>query len=221
MNMGLENLEKNLGYSFERKETLIKALTHVSKSEVNNEVFEFLGDSVLSLVISKLLVEKFPKNDEGTLSLMRSKLVSRTTLNKVSKKLDLDRYIVKGDSLIGQETPENILGNALEALFGAIYVESGLDFLEKIIKNLFAQEIESLRAGSLKNSKTLLQEYCQKNKVSLPTYNQIKKKEYKNSFVVLCKLNESLNCLGFGKSLKLAEQDAAKTLLKEMGFKDE
>ena len=221
MNKGLENLEKNLGYSFERKETLVKALTHVSKSEVNNEVLEFLGDSVLSLVISKLLVEKFPKNDEGTLSLMRSKLVSRTTLNKVSKKLDLDRYIVKGDSLIGQETPENILGNALEALFGAIYVESGLDFLEKIIKNLFAQEIESLRAGSLKNSKTLLQEYCQKNKVSLPTYNQIKKKEYKNSFVVLCKLNESLNCLGFGKNLKLAEQDAAKTLLKEMGFKDE
>ena len=116
MNKGLENLEKNLGYSFERKETLVKALTHVSKSEVNNEVLEFLGDSVLSLVISKLLVEKFPKNDEGTLSLMRSKLVSRTTLNKVSKKLDLDRFIVKGDSLIGQETPENILGNALEAL---------------------------------------------------------------------------------------------------------
>ena len=65
MNEGLENLEKSLGYSFERKETLVKALTHVSKSEVNNEVFEFLGDSVLSLVISKLLVEKFPKNDEG------------------------------------------------------------------------------------------------------------------------------------------------------------
>ena len=164
MNKDFKKLEKNLGYSFQKKETLVKALTHVSKSKENNEVFEFLGDSVLNLIISQILVEKFSMDDEGTLSLMRSKLVSRTTLNKIAKKLELDSFIIKGDSLAGQETPENILGNSLEAILGAVYKESGLEFIQKIIETNFAKEIELLREGNLKNSKTLLQEYCQKNK---------------------------------------------------------
>ena len=221
MNINFGNLEKKLGYSFQKKEVLVKALTHVSKSKVNNEVFEFLGDSVLNLIISQILVEKFSTDDEGTLSLMRSKLVSRTTLNRIAKELELDSFIIKGDSLRGQKTPDNILGNTLEALFGAIFKESGLEFLENIILNLFVQDIDSLGSESLKNSKTLLQEYCQKNRFSLPTYDQIQKKEYINSFVVMCKLDESNNCLGFGKSLKIAEQDAASRLLKQIGFKDE
>ena len=221
MNKDFKKLEKNLGYSFQKKETLIKALTHVSKSKENNEVFEFLGDSVLNLIISQILVEKFSMDDEGTLSLMRSKLVSRTTLNRVAKKLELDSFIITGDSLAGQETPENILGNALEAIFGAVYKESGLEFIRKIIETTFTREIELLREGNLKNSKTLLQEYCQKNKFSLPTYNQIEKKENIYPFIVNCKLDESSSCEGFGKSLKLAEQDAAARLLKKIGVKDE
>ena len=221
MNKDFKKLEKNLGYSFQKKETLVKALTHVSKSKENNEVFEFLGDSVLNLIISQILVEKFSMDDEGTLSLMRSKLVSRTTLNKIAKKLELDSFIIKGDSLAGQETPENILGNSLEAIFGAVYKESGLEFIQKIIETTFAKEIELLREGNLKNSKTLLQEYCQKNKFSLPTYNQIEKKENIYPFIVTCKLDESSSCEGFGKSLKLAEQDAAARLLKKIGVKDE
>ena len=221
MNKDFKKLEKNLGYSFQKKETLVKALTHVSKSKENNEVFEFLGDSVLNLVISQILVEKFSMDDEGTLSLMRSKLVSRTTLNRVAKKLELDSFIITGDSLAGQETPENILGNALEAIFGAVYKESGLEFIRKIIETTFTREIELLREGNLKNSKTLLQEYCQKNKFSLPTYSQIEKKENIYPFIVTCKLDESSSCEGFGKSLKLAEQDAAARLLKKIGVKDE
>ena len=221
MNKDFKKLEKNLGYSFQKKETLVKALTHVSKSKENNEVFEFLGDSVLNLVISQILVEKFSMDDEGTFSLMRSKLVSRTTLNRVAKKLELDSFIITGDSLAGQETPENILGNALEAIFGAVYKESGLEFIRKIIETTFTREIELLREGNLKNSKTLLQEYCQKNKFSLPTYSQIEKKENIYPFIVTCKLDESSSCEGFGKSLKLAEQDAAARLLKKIGVKDE
>ena len=220
MNKDFKKLEKNLGYSFQKKETLVKALTHVSKSKENNEVFEFLGDSVLNLIISQILVEKFSMEDEGTLSLMRSKLVSRTTLNKIAKKLELDSFIITGDSLAGQETPENILGNALEAIFGAVYKESGLEFIRKIIETTFTREIELLREGNLKNSKTLLQEYCQKNKFSLPTYNQIEKKENIYTFIVTCKLDDS-SSEGFGKSLKLAEQDAAARLLKKIGVKDE
>ena len=221
MNKDFKKLEKNLGYSFQKKETLVKALTHVSKSKENNEVFEFLGDSVLNLIISQILVEKFSMEDEGTLSLMRSKLVSRTTLNKIAKKLELDSFIITGDSLAGQETPENILGNSLEAILGAVYKESGLEFIQKIIETTFAKEIELLREGNLKNSKTLLQEYCQKNKFSLPTYSQIEKKENIYPFIVTCKLDESSSCEGFGKSLKLAEQDAAARLLKKIGVKDE
>ena len=94
MNKDFKKLEKNLGYSFQKKEALVKALTHVSKSRENNEVFEFLGDSVLNLIISQILVEKFSMDDEGTLSLMRSKLVSRTTLNRVAKKLELDLSLI-------------------------------------------------------------------------------------------------------------------------------
>ena len=117
MNINFGNLEKKLGYSFQKKEVLVKALTHVSKSKVNNEVFEFLGDSVLNLIISQILVEKFSTDDEGTLSLMRSKLVSRTTLNRIAKELELDSFIIKGDSLRGQKTPDNILGNTLLVQF--------------------------------------------------------------------------------------------------------
>ena len=141
MNKDFKKLEKNLGYSFQKKETLVKALTHVSKSKENNEVFEFLGDSVLNLIISQILVEKFSMEDEGTLSLMRSKLVSRTTLNKIAKKLELDSFIIKGDSLAGQETPENILGNSLEAIFGAVYKESGLSLYKKLLKLLLRKRL--------------------------------------------------------------------------------
>ena len=94
----LENLEKKLGYAFDKKDLLKKALTHISKSNENNETLEFLGDAVINLSISDLIIKNFPNVDEGILSLMRSKLVSRDTLNKIGKEIKLNEFIICGES---------------------------------------------------------------------------------------------------------------------------
>ena len=212
----LANLEKDLEYTFEDKNLLIKALTHTSSSQENNEVLEFLGDSVLNLIVTELLLEKFPNENEGFLSLMRSKLVSRKILNKIANDFKLEEFLILGESFKNQKIPEDLLGNALEAILGSIFLEKGLQPLRKIFKKNFNKEISLLSKSDLKNSKTILQEYCQKNKFNLPTYNQIEKDEKLNSFVVICRLNEDLQSEGHGKNLKCAEQDAAEKLIKEI-----
>ena len=160
----LANLEKNLEYTFKDKNLLIKALTHTSSSQENNEVLEFLGDSVLNLIVSELLLEKFPDENEGFLSLMRSKLVSRKILNKIANDFKLEDFLILGESFKNQKIPEDLLGNALEAILGSIFLEKGLQPLRKIFKKNFNKEISLLSKSDLKNSKTILQEYCQKNK---------------------------------------------------------
>ncbi len=217
----LENLEKKLGYAFDKKDLLKKALTHISKSNENNETLEFLGDAVINLSISDLIIKNFPNVDEGVLSLMRSKLVSRDTLNKIGKEIKLNEFIICGESFKNQTLPENILGNALEAIFGAIYQEKGFETSKKIVTNLFAKKIELIIPEDLKNTKNILQEYCQKNGLGLPSYNQILKNEKKDYFSVLCKMNEHLYSIGYGKKLKLAEQDAALKLINQIGILDE
>ena len=212
----LANLEKDLEYTFKDKNLLIKALTHTSSSQENNEVLEFLGDSVLNLIVTELLLEKFPNENEGFLSLMRSKLVSRKILNKIANDFKLEEFLILGESFKNQKIPEDLLGNALEAILGSIFLEKGLQPLRKIFKKNFNKEISLLSKSDLKNSKTILQEYCQKNKFNLPTYNQIKKDEKLSSFVVICRLNEALQSEGHGKNLKCAEQDAAEKLIKEI-----
>ena len=209
-------LEENLQYSFKDKNLLIKALTHISSSQENNEVLEFLGDSVINLIISELLIEKFPSKNEGFLSLMRSKLVSREMLNKIAKDLQLKDYIILGESFKNQKITEDLLGNALEAILGSIFLEKGLLPVRKVIKIFFKKEIVSLSKSDLKNSKTILQEYCQKNNLNLPSYCEIKKDERINSFVVICLINEDLQSLGYGKNLKYAELDAAKKVMKKI-----
>ena len=217
----LENLEKKLGYAFDKKDLLKKALTHISKSNENNETLEFLGDAVINLSISDLIIKNFPNVDEGILSLMRSKLVSRDTLNKIGKEIKLNEFIICGESFKNQTLPENILGNALEAIFGAIYQEKGFETSKKIVVNLFAKKIELIIPEDLKNTKNILQEYCQKNGLGLPSYNQILKNEKKDCFSVFCKMNEHLYSIGYGKKLKLAEQDAALKLINQIGILDE
>ena len=217
----LENLEKKLGYAFDKKELLKKALTHISKSNENNETLEFLGDAVINLSISDLIIKNFPNVDEGILSLMRSKLVSRDTLNKIGKEIKLNEFIICGESFKNQTLPENILGNALEAIFGAIYQEKGFETSKKIVTNLFAKKIELIIPEDLKNTKNILQEYCQKNGLGLPSYNQILKNGKKDYFSVFCKMNERLYSIGYGKKLKLAEQDAALKLINQIGILDE
>ena len=210
------NLEKKINYSFKNKIYLSTALTHSSKSKTNNERLEYLGDAVINLAISDYLIKNFTDLDEGSLSILRSNLVSRATLSKVASQLGLESYLKIGKSLLNQENKKiSIYGNAFEAIIGGIYLDKDFSQAASVVINLLAQEIESLKKNKTKDKKTLLQEELQQRKVDLPVY----KLNYENdeSFNVICEVQE-LNLLseGQGKNKKEAEQNAAANLLEKL-----
>ena len=210
------NLEKKINYSFKNKIYLSTALTHSSKSKNNNERLEYLGDAVINLAISDYLIKNFTDLDEGSLSILRSNLVSRATLSKVASQLGLESYLKIGKSLLNQENKKiSIYGNAFEAIIGGIYLDKDFSQAASVVINLLEQEIESLKKNKTKDKKTLLQEELQQRKVDLPVY----KLNYENdeSFNVICEVQElDLLSEGQGKNKKEAEQDAAANLLEKL-----
>jgi len=210
------NLERKINYSFKNKIYLSTALTHSSKSKNNNERLEYLGDAVINLAISDYLIKNFTDLDEGSLSILRSNLVSRATLSKVASQLGLESYLKIGKSLLNQENKKiSIYGNAFEAIIGGIYLDKDFSQAASVVINLLEQEIESLKKTKTKDKKTLLQEELQQRKVDLPVY----KLNYENdeSFNVICEVQElDLLSEGQGKNKKEAEQNAAANLLKKL-----
>ena len=210
------NLEKKINYSFKNKIYLSTALTHSSKSKNNNERLEYLGDAVINLAISDYLIKNFTDLDEGSLSILRSNLVSRATLSKVASQLGLESYLKIGKSLLNQENKKiSIYGNAFEAIIGGIYLDKDFSQAASVVINLLEQEIESLKKTKTKDKKTLLQEELQQRKVDLPVY----KLNYENeeSFKVICEVRElDLLSEGQGKNKKEAEQNAAANLLEKL-----
>ena len=210
------NLEKKINYSFKNKIYLSTALTHSSKSKNNNERLEYLGDAVINLAISDYLIKNFTDLDEGSLSILRSNLVSRATLSKVASQLGLESYLKIGKSLLNQENKKiSIYGNAFEAIIGGIYLDKDFSQAASVVINLLEQEIESLKKNKTKDKKTLLQEELQQRKVDLPVY----KLNYENeeSFKVICEVRElDLLSEGQGKNKKEAEQNAAANLLEKL-----
>ena len=210
------NLEKKINYSFKNKIYLSTALTHSSKSKNNNERLEYLGDAVINLAISDYLIKNFTDLDEGSLSILRSNLVSRATLSKVASQLGLESYLKIGKSLLNQENKKiSIYGNAFEAIIGGIYLDKDFSQAASVVINLLEQEIESLKKNKTKDKKTLLQEELQQRKVDLPVY----KLNYENeeSFNVICEVRElDLLSEGQGKNKKEAEQNAAANLLEKL-----
>ena len=210
------NLEKKINYSFKNKIYLSTALTHSSKSKNNNERLEYLGDAVINLAISDYLIKNFTDLDEGSLSILRSNLVSRATLSKVASHLGLESYLKIGKSLLNQENKKiSIYGNAFEAIIGGIYLDKDFSQAASVVINLLEKEIESLKKNKTKDKKTLLQEELQQRKVDLPVY----KLNYENeeSFNVICEVRElDLLSEGQGKNKKEAEQNAAANLLEKL-----
>ena len=210
------NLEKKINYSFNNKIYLSTALTHSSKSKNNNERLEYLGDAVINLAISDYLIKNFTDLDEGSLSILRSNLVSRATLSKVASQLGLESSLKIGKSLLNQENKKiSIYGNAFEAIIGGIYLDKDFSQAASVVINLLEKEIESLKKNKTKDKKTLLQEELQQRKVGLPVY----KLNYENdeSFNVICEVRElELLSEGQGKNKKEAEQDAAANLLEKL-----
>ena len=196
------NLEKKINYSFKNKIYLSTALTHSSKSKNNNERLEYLGDAVINLAISDYLIKNFTDLDEGSLSILRSNLVSRATLSKVASQLSLESYLKIGKSLLNQENKKiSIYGNAFEAIIGGIYLDKDFSQAASVVINLLEQEIESLKKNKTKDKKTQLQEELQQRKVDLPIYKL--NDENEESFNVICEVRE-LNLLseGQGKNKK-------------------
>jgi len=210
------NLEKKINYSFKNKIYLSTALTHSSKSKNNNERLEYLGDAVINLAISDYLIKNFTDLDEGSLSILRSNLVSRATLSKVASQLGLESYLKIGKSLLNQENKKiSIYGNAFEAIIGGIYLDKDFSQAASVVINLLAQEIESYAKNKSKDKKTLLQEELQQRKVDLPVYKL--NDENEESFNVICEVQElDLLSEGQGKNKKEAEQNAAANLLKKL-----
>ncbi|HIP93598.1 MAG TPA: ribonuclease III [Desulfurobacteriaceae bacterium] len=221
----LENLEKIIGYTFKNKELLRKALTHPSFSSDyktdNYEVLEFLGDSVVGLIVSEKLIEKFPKKREGELSKYRALIVSEQGLARLARKINLGDFLILGKTEIirgGRERDSNLC-DAFEALFGAIYLDSDLDTTRKIFLKHFEKEIFNiLKERKIKQDyKSYLQELTQKYFNDRPTYKIIEERgpEHQKTYVVKCTFKEFVT-IGEGSSKKNAEQKAAQKMIEKL-----
>lgn len=217
-------LVRQIDYTFNDVALLQQALTHRSAAKKHNERLEFLGDAVLGLVIAQRVYEKFPNLPEGKLTRMRSNLVKGETLAKVARELTLGELIKlgPGEMKSGGRRRDSILADAVEAVIGAIYVESGLEAATCTIDKLFHERIKALDPNiQIKDSKTQLQEYLQSKQFDLPEYKviDIKGKDHAQIFTVKCDVSAlKVHKIGAGKSRRIAEQEAAKQILESLAL---
>ncbi len=212
MNIDYQILEKKLKVVFKNKDLLRRSLTHKSfDKEVNNEKIEFLGDRVLGLVIAKKLLEIYPDEKEGILDKKFASLVNKKTCLEISKKLELNNYILTlNTGKRGNIVEDKVLADCCEALIGSIYLDKGFNIVEKIILRLWSKHIKDSIITQI-DAKTKLQEYSLKNFKKLPIYKIISNTgpRHKPLFKVGVKLINSKFYTSEGKSKKDAEQNAA------------
>ena len=228
-----ESLDKKLGYTFKNPELLVQSVCHssyvneqVDSTLEDNERLEFLGDAVLDLAISHILMLRFKDAAEGDLSKFRATVVDEAGLYEVALRLELGEYLLLGkgeEQSRGREKP-SILADTTEALIGAIYLDSGFDMAMEIIKGLFSSLLERVGTEELVHDfKSLLQEYSQQSYKTLPRYRLIKETgpAHDRSFQVALSLKGEVLAEGEGSSKKEAEQNAAREAffyLKEGGM---
>jgi ribonuclease-3 len=217
----LQKLQITIHYQFKDQQLLEKALTHRSFSKKrNNERLEFLGDSVLGLVISEHLFKRADNAAEGDLSRLRASLVKEEALATVARDINLGEYLRLGGGELksGGFRRASILSDAMEALFGAIYLDAGFRQCKKTILFLYDEYLVSLpTARELKDPKTALQEYLQGIRIDLPDYEVVKTegKAHDQIFTVACRVPDlDVETDGRGSSRKKAEQMAASRALK-------
>ena len=212
-------LEKKIKVNFRNKELLVKSLTHKSfDKENNNEKVEFLGDRVLGLVIAKKLLEIYPNEKEGILDKKFASLVNKRTCLEISKKLQLQKYILTLNSKNNKHIIEDkILADSCEALIGSIYLDKGYTVVEKTILSLWADHIKQSVITQV-DAKTKLQEFSLKKFKKLPIYKIISNTgpRHKPLFKVGVKLMNTKFYFSDGKSKKDAEQNAATKCLKDV-----
>jgi ribonuclease-3 len=204
-------LEKILKVNFRDKNLLVKSLTHKSyDKENNNEKIEFLGDRVLGLIIAKKLLEMYPYEKEGILDKKFASLVNRNTCLEIANQITLQKFILTFDKNRKKKIEDKVVADSCEALIGAIYLDKGLNFTEKIILNLWKKHIKGSVITQI-DSKTKLQELSLKRFKKLPSYKVISNTgpRHQPIFKVGVKLVNTKFYYGEGKSKKDAEQNAA------------
>lgn len=215
-------LETALGHTFGRAELLLQALTHRSYGSPHNERLEFLGDSVLNCVIASVLYERYGSLREGDLSRQRANLVCQDALAEIAQSLDLGNYLRLGEGELksGGFRRPSILADALEAIFGAIYLEAGFTAARAAIERLYLPLLERVNPKeSGKDPKTLLQEILQGRKLPLPHYALVAThgEAHVQEFEVECRLPALDICVtGQGASRRAAEQAAARAAIDQM-----
>ncbi len=213
-----EELEERIGYSFRNKELLRQAFTHVSYARETGlshyETLEFLGDALLNFLVVDILVEEFPKKREGALASLKAYLISEEFFHELAQELGLPDYILisRGKKNV------SIIGDVFEALWAAIYIDSGRDCntVRKLFNTLFRERIlDTIRTHKIKKDyKTMLQEITQKKWRERPVYRVISVEgpEHAKTFTVESSIR-GFSAVGRGKSKKEAEQEAAKKLV--------
>lgn len=215
-------LYETLHYRFEDADLFSQALTHRSATGRNNERLEFLGDAVLDFVVSDVLYKARPDAPEGDLSKLRSSLVKDTSLARLATDLGLGEFLIlgSGENKTGGHRRESILADALEALFGAVFLDSGVDAATAMIERVFAARFDALpEADELRDPKTRLQEWLQARGRPLPDYElvNVSGKAHKQRFEVSCGIGEpALSAHGESTTRRKAEQKAAARILAQL-----
>jgi ribonuclease-3 len=220
--MKLDRLEKALGHPATQPELLLQALTHRSFGSPHNERLEFLGDSVLNCVMATVLYEKFSALREGDLSRQRANLVKQDTLAAIAQNLNLGDFLRMGEGewKSGGFRRPSTLADALEAIFGAIYLSAGFDETRRVIEKLYQPllaEVDPKVSG--KDAKTELQELLQARKLPLPQYKLLatRGEAHAQEFEVECLIPAlSIETTGNGSSRRHAEQAAAESAIRQI-----
>lgn len=221
----IANIEKNINYTFNDKGLILQSLTHSSYAHDNNldynyERFEFLGDAVVELIVTEYLIQKYPDYQEGDLSILRAYIVNAAALFEISKKIDLSSNILLGKSEFSgaNSIKKAIVADIFEAVVAAVYLDGGYEKVKSIVLNLLEEFIiNAVQSNSFRDSKTLLQQVCQKDFGRLPEYSLISATgpEHSKTFFVEVDVCGVMKTTGKGRSKKEAEKQAAALALKK------
>ena len=213
-------IQKTINYKFNNEQLLVRAFTHRSISELNYERLELLGDAIIRLVITHYLYSQYDQANEGSLSREIQTIISKDTLADISLRLGLVNYVeAKNIRLNDDNLRVSISTDLFESMIGAIYLDSDYDTTKVIVINLLQKHLELKEIIGLKDSKTLLKEYCQINKINLPVYKTLKlnKIDHNPRFLVTCELaSHKIKAESRCKSVQIGQKQTSSIILKKL-----
>lgn len=220
----LNRLMDQIGYLFKEPVLLEKAMRHRSCGKNNNERLEFLGDAILSFIIAAELYHRFPTIKEGKLSRLRSTLVNETALAKLAEKFNLQQFICvsPGEKRTGGTARPSIMADGIEAMIGAIYLDSNITIARKTVLSWYKDMLNDLSLDKeYKDPKSILQEFLQSKGEPLPEYKLLKTegKQHKKLFIISCRVSLlDHEIKAEATSIRKAEQNAAEIALKKLHY---